>query len=98
LHNKDKLKGQRLEQRLDGLAKGDTGRMLNKMIEILNEALGRKTATKGKVTYLHPNGYTTAPLLTNPDQVKQEADNHSTRAHGPKDGVPRATKQIRHAI
>lgn len=68
--------------------------MLNKVFPIINEALGRKTATKGKVTYLNSNGDKSAPLLTDPDEVKQKADNHGTRAHGPKDGVPRANKQI----
>ena len=66
--------------------------LLTKVFEILNEALGRKPAIKGKLTHLHPMGDTTAPLITEPEEVKQEADNHGTRAHGPRTGAPQAAK------
>ena len=84
----DTTTGMQLKRRLEGIAESTTGKLLTKVFEILNEALGRKTAIKGKLTHLHPMGDTTAPLITEPEEVKQEADNHGTRAHGPRTGAP----------
>lgn len=48
----------------------------------------------GKFTHLHPTKETTAPLITKPEEDNQEADNHGTRANGPRTGAHRGQKKI----